>query len=113
MVKFDKDLYKYTGEQIKEAREKKNMSLQDLSDAINNDKSKQSIMRYENGTSRIDMKTLEKICNILGLNAEEVRNEAKRRMASMDDELTDIQKAYMNASPQVQKAVRLMLGLDK
>lgn len=111
--KMDKDLYKYVGQQIKEAREKKGISLRELSNMIGGIKSNQTLMRYEKGETRIDMDSLVPICNALNLNVDAVTDEAKRRMYADTEELSDIQKAYTNADPHIQKAIRVMLGLEK
>lgn len=111
--KMDKDLYKYVGQQIREAREKKGISLRELSNMIGGKRSNQTLMRYEKGESRIDMESLVPICKALGLDVDAVTDEAKRRMYADTEELSDIQKAYAKADPQIQKAIRLMLHIDK
>lgn len=113
MQKMDKDLYKYVGQQIREAREKKGISLRELSNMIGGIRSNQTLMRYEKGETRIDMDSLIPICKALGLDVDAVTDEAKRRMYADTEELTDVQKAYAKADPQIQKAIRLMLHIDK
>lgn len=77
MVKFDKSLHQEIGKQIKEARIKKGMSLQDMSDAIGGIKTKQTIMRYENGDTRIEAEVMKAICRVLGLDSGDVVRNAE------------------------------------
>lgn len=140
MVKFDKSLYQEIGKQIKDARIKKGMSLQDMSDAINGIKTKQTIMRYENGDTRIEAEVMMAICNVLGLDVDEVVHNAELTRAlgtyyhtsfeigksataklakelsgkmSKDTHYSDLLTAYDNADERTQKAVRVLLGIDK
>ena len=76
---------------------------------IGGKRSNQTLMRYEKGESRIDMESLVPICKALGLDVDAVTDEAKRRMYADTEELSDIQKAYAKADPQIQKAIRLFL----
>ena len=80
MTKFDKILYIEIGKILKKARIQKNMSLQNVSDALGNKKTKQTIMRYENGTSRIEAEIMKELCRILGLDAETVIHTAQQRV---------------------------------
>lgn len=80
MTKFDKILYIEIGKILKKARLQKNMSLQNVSDALGNKKTKQTIMRYENGTSRIEAETMKDLCRILGLDADTVIHTAQQRV---------------------------------
>lgn len=133
MVKFDKDLYIEIGKQLKEARLRKGMSLQDVSDAIGGDKTKQTIMRYENGTTRIETELLKKLCNILSLDPQEVLDTATYnkllnshyefyyRMAKQApspkgkmaiESKNELLTAYESADDKTQRAVRILLGLE-
>lgn len=78
MKKNDRSYYKSLGDQLREARESKHLSLQNLSDGIGGIKSKQTLMRYEKGESRIPNDEFEIICNYLGLDSKEVDTNAKR-----------------------------------
>ena len=73
----DKAYYRSLGDQLRRAREAKKMSLQQLSDAIGSKKSRQTIMRYELGQSRIPNDEFNAICNVLGLDPAEVDTTAK------------------------------------
>ena len=75
--KVDWAMYKQIGETIRYQREQKNMSLQDLSERIGKAKSKQTLMRYENGQLRIPTDVFEKVCDVLELNMSDVVEEAK------------------------------------
>lgn len=77
MTKLDMPLYKEIGKILKNARESKDISYDTLVNAIGNHKTKSSLKRYEDGASRMDMETLEKLCIVLGLNIDEVINTAK------------------------------------
>ena len=135
-MKFDRVLFAEIGKQLKEARIKKGMSLQDMSDAIGGLKTKQTIMRHEDGTTRIDTETMEAICNVLGLDMEAVvyiakLNQlekaymsvgtavpypvvtAKAKVIPIDGKPTQqIQDAYDKADEKTQRAVRILLGLE-
>lgn len=74
---IDMELYTIIGKQIKNARNLKGISLDTLSELINGEKTKSTLKRYEDGTSRIEMDILEKICNQLGINYIDVINNAK------------------------------------
>lgn len=136
MPKFDKQLYAEIGKQLKEARLNKGMSLQDVSDAIGGSKTKQTIMRYENGTTRIEAELMKKLCALFGLDPNEVIQKATYQQAmksyinvqytSKSDfikikQITnlknataqhDILTAYEKADSKTQRAVRIMLGLE-
>lgn len=74
---IDMELYAIIGKQIKTARNLKGISLDTLSELINGEKTKSTLKRYEDGSSRIEMDMLEKICNQIGLNYVDVINNAK------------------------------------
>lgn len=80
MTKFDKILYIEVGRILKDARKAKNMSLQDVSDAIGNKKTKQTIMRYENGSTRVEAEVMKELCRVLGLDADTVIRTAQQRV---------------------------------
>lgn len=84
-MKFDHYLYENIGAQLREAREKKQLSLQQVSDRINGYKTKQTIMRYEKGEVRIDEEAFEKICSVLGLDPTQVVANAKGAKAAEYD----------------------------
>lgn len=130
MVKFDKDLYVEIGKQLKEARLRKGMSLQDVSDAIGGDKTKQTIMRYENGTTRVETELLKRICNVLSLDSQEVMDtatynklmnthyEVHVRYDAKDipfpkGKIVPVQTAYEMADEKTKRAVRVLLGIDE
>ena len=79
MKKADKSLYRNIGQQLHDARVAKKLSLQYISDAMGGKKSKQTILRYENGVSRITTEDLEIICNLLGLVPKDVIRKAKEQ----------------------------------
>lgn len=129
MTKYDKGLHVEIGKQLKEARIKKGMSLQNVSDAIGGIKTKQTIMRYENGTTRIDEPVMEKVCATLGLNVNEVVKKAefqramktqysiksskyRNTLAMFSEHDNGILTAYENADEKTKRAVRILLGLE-
>ena len=65
MKKIDKPLYVNVGRQLKEARLNKGYSLQEVADLVG--KNKTTIKRYEDATVRVDMDTLKKIADVLGM----------------------------------------------
>ena len=81
MTKFDMKIYKELGSLLRDARIKKDISLDTLSSLLDGKKTKSTLKRYEDGISRIDMETLEHICRVLNVNKNEL-----------------IEKAYMNAN---------------
>ena len=83
MTKFDKSLYKELGKQLKAARLAKGWSLQDVSDKIGGIKTRQTIMRYENGETRPDINTIKALCNVLGLDPDAVTQKAKEEILLM------------------------------
>lgn len=84
MTKFDKILYVEVGRILKDARKAKNMSLQDVSDAIGNKKTKQTIMRYENGSTRVEAEIMKELCRVLGLDADTVIRTAQQRVVKQN-----------------------------
>lgn len=77
MKKIDTDLYIELGRILRCEREKNNLSLDNLSEKLSFEKSKSTLKRYEYGESRIDMEVLNKICNILNLDANDIIAKAK------------------------------------
>ena len=65
MKKLDKPIYVRLGKQLKQARLNKGYSLAEVAEMVG--KSKVSIKRYEDASVRIDMDTLKKISDILGM----------------------------------------------
>lgn len=140
MAKYDKALHIEIGKQLREARIKKGLSLQNMSDAIGGLKTKQTIMRYENGTTRIDEPVMERMCNVLGLDVNEVVKSAElqrvldteyvytasynqqpsiakivqmtRAKSAKDQPRNDLIDAYEKADEKTKRAVRIMLGLE-
>lgn len=112
MVKIDKGLYVEIGKQLKAARISKGMSLQDVSNAINGIKTKQTIMRYENGTSRPEAEVMKSICSVLGIDVTQTVKNAKMRSAYDDKCGASISEAYNRADEKTQRMVRILLGLE-
>lgn len=71
MKKIDIDLYENLGRQLKAARIKKGYSMSQLGEIVG--KSKPSIKRYEDATVRVDMDTLQRLCNALDMDIDEFK----------------------------------------
>lgn len=89
MTKIDKRLYEEIGFIIKKKRNELNMSLDLLSRMIGFRKTKSTLKRYEDGVSRIDMDTLEKICGVLGLDYNDVISTAMFIVENTDNATDD------------------------
>ena len=55
---------------LKESREKYNYSLEDLSKALNHQKNRQTLHKYETGKLNIPYEVLFEICNIFNIDSE-------------------------------------------
>jgi len=73
---------KHFSERLKAARKMNGFSLQDLSDAINNQLSKQALNRLETGEAKPDSETLSLLCKALHVTADYFFREA---VVSLDD----------------------------
>ncbi len=82
MPKVDKSLYVEIGKIIKHERRKKKISLDKLVDMLGGEKTKSTLKRYEDGTSRIDVDVLASICNKLDIDYKDVVATAKARSIS-------------------------------
>lgn len=71
------NFYKELGLLLRKARNNVGISLDELSLRLDNEKSKSTLMRYENGESRIDQSILEKICSILNVESKVIIDQAK------------------------------------
>ena len=58
---------------IKESREKYNYSLEDLAKALNYQKNRQTLHKYETGKLNIPYEILFEICHIFNINSEEFK----------------------------------------
>jgi len=65
MTKIDKVLYEGLGEQLRENREKRGYSLEQVAQAVG--LTKKTIQRYETAESRITTDNLKAICGFLGI----------------------------------------------
>ena len=70
MTKIDKQLYIKIGKQLREARERKELSLDYVAEKVN--LTKKTIQRYETAESRITDETLKDICDVVGLDFEQI-----------------------------------------
>lgn len=105
MKKIDSDLYISLGKTLREARERRHLSLSQVGEMVGRHKG--SIMRYEKGTSRIDMDTLEKLCHVYGLQFDDLPKPAT--VLTFDEKLV---KAYRQADARTQSIVRQLLELE-
>lgn len=63
---LDKEFNRIVGEVLKNKRERKGYSLQELSNKIGNKVSRQTLSKYENNTSNVRNGTFIAICEALG-----------------------------------------------
>lgn len=105
MKKIDNDLYISLGKTLREARERRHLSLSQVGEMVGRHKG--SIMRYEKGTSRIDMETLDKLCQVYGLTLNDLPKPTND--LTLDERLV---KAYRQADARTQSIVRQLLELE-
>lgn len=105
MDKIDRELYIILGNRLSEARKHKGLSLSQAGDAVG--KHKATIMRYEQGTSRIDMETLTALCRLYGITLSELPKPESR---DFDDRLV---RNYHRADRKTQSIVRQLLELEE
>ena len=91
------ELKPFVGKLIKENRQKYNYSLEDLSDALNHQKNRQTLHKYESGLLNIPYDIFFEICNIFNidtsiLNNIDISEEEKQRLE------TKFVKNYVNNS---------------
>ncbi len=96
---IDMELYASVGKQIKEARKAKGISLDTLSNLINGEKTKSTLKRYEDGTSRIEMDVLKNICDKIGIDYIDVINRAKEELSSINESPTSLPKQIITQIP--------------
>lgn len=76
---LDYQLNKIASNVIKEKRNKKGISLDELSNKLNNIVTKQSLFRYENNEARMKNKIFKRICIALGENPADVWDEINNK----------------------------------
>lgn len=90
---LDYEFNKIAGNVLKEKRISKNISLDLLSNKINNLVSKQAISRYENGQARIKNNVFLKICYALNCEPADIFTEIhKKYIEHIDNNIQDIMK---------------------
>lgn len=72
---MDSMLNKIIGDTLKKYRESKNMTLEQLSNKLNNKVSRQTLSTYETGRSKIKISMYLAICEVLQLDPSEVFDE--------------------------------------
>lgn len=72
---MDSLLNKIIGETLKKYREKNKISLEELSNRINNKVSRQTLSTYELGRSKIKISMFVDICNALGVSPNDLVEE--------------------------------------
>lgn len=72
---LDKEFNRIVGEVLKNKRERKGYSLQELANKINGKVSRQTLSKYENNTSKIRNGVFIIICKALGEKPEDVYEE--------------------------------------
>lgn len=104
MVKIDYDLYAEIGRILKQSREKKKLSLDQVCELLNAEKTKSSLKRYEDGVSRIDMGILEKLCSIYGIELNKVIESAQ--FATFKLHSDDETKKFSNVQDAIEYILR-------
>lgn len=93
--------YKIIGERLKKARIEKNLTQEKLSESLN--VSIAYLSRIETGTTKINLKRLNEICNILGISESEILS------GSSDDSENylnaDLSELLKNCSPEKQRLI--------
>ncbi len=69
-----KEFAKEIGQKIRDARESRNMTQQELANLLGYDSS-QFVSLYERGKSKVPLSTLSTICDILKLNRKKIFND--------------------------------------
>lgn len=88
MVKIDFKFYTEVGKLLKEYRNRRGYSLDQVCDMLHNTKTKSTLKRYEDGESRIDMPILEKLAKIYAVDVDFIVSTAqKNSMLNNEDEL--------------------------
>lgn len=67
MNENDKRFYAVMGDLLKQRRMNQGLSLYDLEKLMNYKKTKSTLKRYEDGASKVDMGTLQAICDALNM----------------------------------------------
>lgn len=96
---IDMELYASIGNQIKMARKTKGISLDTLSELIGGVKTKSTLKRYEDGTSRIEVDILKAICDQIGLNYLDVISNARESLNKSTDEVKPVNIIYDDYFP--------------
>lgn len=96
---IDMELYASIGNQIKTARKIKGISLDTLSELIGGAKTKSTLKRYEDGTSRIEVDILKAICDQIGLNYLDVISNARESLNKSTDEVKPVNIIYDDYFP--------------
>ncbi|NJE40587.1 LexA family transcriptional regulator [Faecalicoccus pleomorphus] len=96
---IDMELYASIGNQIKTARKIKGISLDTLSELIGGAKTKSTLKRYEDGTSRIEVDILKAICDQIGLNYLDVISNARESLNKSTDEIKPVNIIYNDYFP--------------
>lgn len=78
-IYIDSSFNKIVGLQLKKIREDNNVSLEELSNKLNNKLSRQTLSTYETGRSKIKVSVFIDICNALGYSPDEVFEEINIR----------------------------------
>lgn len=90
---LDKEFNRIVGEVLKNKRERKGYSLQDLSNKIDKKVSRQTLSKYENNQSNIRNGIFVAICNALGENPADVFEEISLKyMRYVDSHKNEIMK---------------------
>ena len=86
---LDKEFNRIVGEVLKQKRERKGYSLQELSNKINNKVSRQTLYKYENNQSNIRNGIFILVCKALGESPGDVFEEISLKYMRLVDQIKD------------------------
>ena len=96
------------GKRLKALREQKGISQKDFAKKINAKNT--TVSNWENGLSRPDVDTVALICRALDVSADELLD-----IQLSDNDFSELEKRIIfqyRANPELQQAVRIVLGLE-
>lgn len=87
MSEYEVGLYRIIGEMIREIRNIRKMTLEEIADKLG--VTPKTLQRYETGARKIKISTIMELAEIMNFNYDEFMAEAKRRLAGTGDNITN------------------------
>jgi transcriptional regulator with XRE-family HTH domain len=84
MSEYEVGLYRIIGEMIREIRNIRKMTLEEIADKLG--VTPKTLQRYETGARKIKISTIMELAEIMNFNYDEFMAEAKQRLAGTGDE---------------------------